>query len=90
MVARRERFHQSRLVDSLSVFDPALRNVTTTIKGLGFSDHAAAANVLQEVINQGFLLSSLDLFYFSGWATLAVRSEHSLTLSLAVDMVFSP
>jgi MFS transporter, DHA2 family, multidrug resistance protein len=67
---RRERFHQSRLVESLSVFDPALRHVTTTIKGLGFSDHAAAANVLREVINQGFLLSSLDLFYFSGWATL--------------------
>jgi MFS transporter, DHA2 family, multidrug resistance protein len=67
---RRERFHQSRLVESLSVFDPTLREVTTTIKGLGFSDHGAAAKVLNEVINQGFLLSSLDLFYFSGWATL--------------------
>jgi MFS transporter, DHA2 family, multidrug resistance protein len=67
---RRERLHQSRLVESLSVFDPALRHVTASIKRLGFSDHAAAANVLHEVINQGFLLSSLDLFYFSGWATL--------------------
>jgi MFS transporter, DHA2 family, multidrug resistance protein len=67
---RREAFHQSRLVESLSVFDPALRETTTAIKGLGFSDHAAAANVLNEVINQGYLLSSLDLFYFSGWTTL--------------------
>lgn len=67
---RRERFHQSRLVESLSVFDPALREVTTTLKGLGFGDQAAAANVLHEVVNQGYLLSTLDLFYFSGWATL--------------------
>ena len=67
---RREALHQSRLVESLSVFDPALRQVTATIKSLGFDDHAAAANVLREVINQGYLLSSLDLFYFSGWATL--------------------
>jgi MFS transporter, DHA2 family, multidrug resistance protein len=67
---RRERFHQSRLVESLSIFDPTLRSVTATLKGLGFSDHAAAANVLHEVVNQGFLLSSLDLFYFSGWTSL--------------------
>lgn len=67
---RRERFHQSRLVESLSTFDPALRGVTNSIKGFGFSDHGAAAKVLDQVINQGFLLSSLDLFYFSGWATL--------------------
>jgi DHA2 family multidrug resistance protein len=67
---RRERFHQSRLVESLSVFDPALHRVTTAIKGLGFGDQAASANVLHEVVNQGFLLSSLDLFYCFGWTTL--------------------
>jgi MFS transporter, DHA2 family, multidrug resistance protein len=67
---RRERFHQSRLVESLSVFDPKLREVTSTLKHLGFSAHSAAANVLHEVVNQAFLLSSLDLFYFSGCATL--------------------
>ncbi len=69
---RRERFHQSRLVESLGVFDPKLREATTTLKSLGFSDHSAAANVLHEVINQAFLLSSLDLFYFSGCATLVL------------------
>jgi DHA2 family multidrug resistance protein len=69
---RREAFHQSRLVESLSVFDPALRGITTAIKSAGFSDQAAAANVLHEVTNQGYLLASLDLFYFSGWTTLAL------------------
>lgn len=67
---RRERFHQSRLVESLSSFDPPLREVTAAIHGLGVSGHGAAAGILNEVVNQGFLLSSLDLFYFSGWATL--------------------
>jgi DHA2 family multidrug resistance protein len=67
---RREAFHQSRLVESLSVFDPALRDVTSSIKSLGFSDQSAAASVLHEVVNQGYLLSSLDLFYFFGWTTL--------------------
>ena len=69
---RREALHQSRLVESLTVFDPALREVTTAIKTAGFSDHAALANVLHEVTNQGYLLASLDLFYFSGWTTLVL------------------
>jgi DHA2 family multidrug resistance protein len=36
------------------------------------SGHSAAAAVLHEVVNQAFLLSSLDLFYFSGGATLVL------------------
>jgi MFS transporter, DHA2 family, multidrug resistance protein len=67
---RREAFHQSRLVESLSVFDPALRELTSSIKGLGISDQTAAASVFHAVVEQGYLLSSLDLFYFFGWATL--------------------
>jgi MFS transporter, DHA2 family, multidrug resistance protein len=67
---RRERLHQSRLVESLSVFDPRYRHVTAALRHLGLSAQSAAAAVLHEVINQAFLLSSLDLFYFSGWATL--------------------
>ena len=69
---RRERLHQSRLVESLSVFDPKLRHVTAALRHLGMSGHSAAAAVLHEVVNQAFLLSSLDLFYFSGWATLVL------------------
>jgi MFS transporter, DHA2 family, multidrug resistance protein len=47
---RREALHQSRLVESLSVFDPALRQVTAAIKSIGFSEHAAAASVLQLLV----------------------------------------
>ncbi|HEY6923747.1 MAG TPA: MFS transporter, partial [Steroidobacteraceae bacterium] len=67
---RREALHQSRLVESLSVFDTALQQVTSTLKTLGLSGQSAAASVAHEVTNQGYLLASLDLFYFSGWTTL--------------------
>jgi MFS transporter, DHA2 family, multidrug resistance protein len=42
---RREALHLSRLVESLTVFDRALRQVTTAIKSAGFSGPAAAAKV---------------------------------------------
>ncbi len=67
---RRQALHQSRLVESLSVFDPALHQLTATLKSLGLTEQSVAARVAQEVTNQGYLLASLDLFYFSGWATL--------------------
>jgi MFS transporter, DHA2 family, multidrug resistance protein len=67
---RREAFHQSRLVESLSEFDPALREVTGSIQELGFSAQAGAANIIRVVTDQAYLLSSLDLFYFFGWSTL--------------------
>lgn len=86
---RRERFHQSRLVESLSVFDPKLRHVTAALRHLGFSGHSAAAAVLHEVINQAFLLSSLDLFYFSGWATLVLVGACWLVRRPAVGAVIA-
>ncbi len=67
---RREAFHQSRLVESLSVFDPALREATSAIKGIGFGDQSAGAAILHQVVDQSYLMSSLDLFYFFGWTTL--------------------
>jgi len=84
---RRERFHQSRLVESLNIFDPSLRAVAKTLEGLGFNDKSAAANVLNQVVNQGFLLSSLDLFYFSGFATLILIAACWLVRRPAVGAV---
>jgi DHA2 family multidrug resistance protein len=67
---RRETLHQSRLVDSLSVFSPALRDGVGHIKTFGLSDRSAEAAVLKGVVSQAYLLSSLDLFYLFGWAVL--------------------
>jgi DHA2 family multidrug resistance protein len=67
---RREALHQSRLVESLSAFSPVFRQGLGNLMGLGFSDRSADAAVLKGVVDQAYLLSSLDLFYLFGWAVL--------------------
>jgi MFS transporter, DHA2 family, multidrug resistance protein len=67
---RREALHQSRLVESLSAFSPTFREGVGDIMSLGLSDRSADAAVLKEVVGQGYLLSSLDLFYLFGWTVL--------------------
>ena len=67
---RREALHQSRLVESLSVFNPTLREGVRDFMSLGLSDGSAAAAVLKGVVGQAYLLSTLDLFYLFGWTVL--------------------
>jgi DHA2 family multidrug resistance protein len=64
---RREALHQSRLVESLSAYDPGYSGALAQLHAHGFDGDSAAATVLHQVIGQGYLLSSLDIFYFSGW-----------------------
>ena len=64
---RRESLHQSRLVESLSAFDPGYSNAIAQLQGHGYGGDSAPAMVLREIIAQSYLLSSLDIFYFSGW-----------------------
>jgi DHA2 family multidrug resistance protein len=67
---RREALHQSRLVESLSAYDPAYSRALAQLHSQGFGGLSAAAMVLKQVIGQGYLLSSLDIFYFSGWLVI--------------------
>jgi len=67
---RREALHQSRLVESLSTFSPALREAVGNIMRFGLSDRSADAAVMNGVVGQAYLLSSLDLFYLFGWTVL--------------------
>src|SRR5580698_129343 len=67
---RREALHQSRLVESLSAYDPRYATAIGELHGYGFNGDSAAAAVLRQVIGQGYLMSSLDIFYFSGWLVL--------------------
>jgi DHA2 family multidrug resistance protein len=67
---RREALHQSRLVDSLSAFSPPLREGVQNFINLGLTDRSADAAIVKGVVAQAYLLSSLDLFYLSGWTVL--------------------
>jgi hypothetical protein len=67
---RREAFHQSRLVESLTAYDPPFTHILGRLHAQGLTDPSAATAVMHQVIGQSYLLSSLDIFYFSGWLTL--------------------
>ena len=69
---RREALHQSRLVELATPYDPSFAQTFSQLHGLGLSDQAAAGLITRGVIGQGYLLSSLDLFYISGWIALAL------------------
>ena len=67
---RREALHQSRLTELVTPYDPAYTQTLTQLHTLGLTDQAAAGVITRSVIGQGYLLSSLDLFYLSGCLAL--------------------
>jgi DHA2 family multidrug resistance protein len=67
---RREALHQSRLTELVTPYDPAYAQTLTQLHTLGLTDQAAAGVITRTVIGQGYLLSSLDLFYLSGCLAL--------------------
>ena len=69
---RREAFHQSHLADSSSVYDAPLQQALAHMHSLGMSDSAAVAALNKQMVGQAYLLSSIDYFWISSWATLAM------------------
>ncbi len=52
---RREALHQSRLVESLSVYDPVYSSTLNQLHGRGFLGDSAVAMLMHQVIGQGYL-----------------------------------
>jgi len=69
---RREALHQTRLSDTISVYAPAYQQSLAQLHQFGLNDQAAAGAMTQGMIGQSYLLSSLDLFYFSAWLCVAL------------------
>jgi DHA2 family multidrug resistance protein len=69
---RREALHQTRLADAVNVYAPAYRQSLAQMNGLGIGDQPAIGAMTQQLVQQGYLLSSLDYFYMSAWLTLAL------------------
>jgi DHA2 family multidrug resistance protein len=69
---RRETLHQSRLADTATVYSPALQQSLAQLHARGLGDQAAAGALTEALVGQSYLLSSLDLFYLSGWLCLAL------------------
>ncbi|HWA30148.1 MAG TPA: DHA2 family efflux MFS transporter permease subunit [Rhizomicrobium sp.] len=67
---RREALHQSRLADHSSVFDPSIQAAVAHLHGFGFTDLQAYGVLARSMVQQAYLLSSLDLFWISGWLSV--------------------
>jgi DHA2 family multidrug resistance protein len=69
---RREVLHQTRLADAVNVYAPAYQQALGQMHQFGLNDQGAAGTMTRALIGQSYLLSSLDLFYLSGWACVAL------------------
>ncbi len=64
---RRETLHQTHLADTISVYAPAYQQSLAQMHQFGLTNQAAAGAMTRGLVSQSYLLSSLDLFYLSGW-----------------------
>ncbi len=69
---RREALHQVRLSETGSPFSMPFQQALDHLQALGMNPLQAAASISQSVVNQAYLLSSIDIFWISGWMALAM------------------
>jgi DHA2 family multidrug resistance protein len=65
---RREAVHQSHMVEHTTAFSPQFHAVLEQLSHLGMQGLAAKEAVMHTVITQAYLLSTIDIFWISGWA----------------------
>ncbi|HEY0269961.1 MAG TPA: DHA2 family efflux MFS transporter permease subunit [Sphingomonas sp.] len=69
---RREALHQSRLVESTTDYSPIYNQAVQQLEGFGMSPLQAAGMVMRQIVNQAYLLSSIELFWISSWLLFAM------------------
>lgn len=69
---RREALHQTRLSEVGTSYSPVYHQTIEQLQATGMSPLQAAGSVMQQVINQSYLLSSLELFWICGWMALGL------------------
>jgi DHA2 family multidrug resistance protein len=68
----RERLHQTRLADASGSFSPPFIQGAAALNHAGLTGRQAIGAVGNEMVNQAFLLSSLELFWICGWLSFAM------------------
>ena len=69
---RREAFHQARLSESSSAFNPTMQQALERLHTFGFTDLQAYGFLARSLSTQAYLLASDDLFWISGWLCIAM------------------
>jgi DHA2 family multidrug resistance protein len=68
----RAALHQSRLAESSSIYDPTLQHFLATLQGAGLTSDQAVGALTRGMVEQSYMLSSLDIFWASTWLALAL------------------
>ena len=69
---RREALHQSRLADNSSAFNPTMQAALDHLHQIGLSNPQALGSLARNLSSQAHLLASDDLFWISGWLSVAM------------------
>ncbi|WP_223262668.1 MFS transporter [Sphingobium sp. SCG-1] len=69
---RREALHQTRLTEVARDYSPIYRQTIEQLQAAGLTPLQATASVMRQIVNQSYLLSSLELFWICGWLALAL------------------
>lgn len=69
---RREAVHQARLSDSSAFNNPVMVQALSRLHADGLSAAQSLGVLTRSLVNQAYMLSSIDFFWISGWLCFAV------------------
>lgn len=69
---RREALHQSRLVETPTAHNPLTHQALSHLGAHGLTGLKGYGVIMSGLINQAYLLASLDLFWISAWLSIAM------------------
>jgi DHA2 family multidrug resistance protein len=73
LLARRSQFHQTRMVEMLTPYDPNYQQALRDIQqAMGGSARSGLAVLYEMVQHQVTMLAYIDIFYLLGWASLCM------------------
>jgi DHA2 family multidrug resistance protein len=69
---RRATFHQSRLAEATSIYDPRAQQALEALHNSGLNDQQSLGVLTHSLNSQAYFLSVIDNFWICGWITFAI------------------
>ena len=69
---RRETLHQTRLADVSSPFSHVFAQAAQQLGRGGLTAHQAVGAIAKQMVDQAYLLSSIEIFWICGWLSFAM------------------
>lgn len=69
---RREAVHQSKMVENLTLYNPRVQEAMMQLHTQGLPDKTSVGELMNNVINQSYMLATADVFWMSGYIFLSL------------------